>query len=99
VLSGIKAITKKEYGTIDAHWGFLGLEDPFGDFELLYGAFRFGLNCCEIPMHYRPRPYGVSKSKLFRHGTYLLRMAARGFWMFRSTNVHKSKNDTGAHIP
>lgn len=95
VLSGIKAITKKEYETIYAHWGFLGLEDPFGDFELLYGAFRFGLNCCEIPMHYRPRPYGVSKSHVFRHGFYLLRMAARGFWMFRATTVAREKIKSG----
>jgi glycosyltransferase involved in cell wall biosynthesis len=95
VLSGIKGITKKEYDTIYAHWGFLGLEDPFGDFELLYGAFRFGLKCCEIPMHYRPRPYGISKSHVFRHGIYLLRMAVRGFWMFRTTIVAKKKSSTG----
>lgn len=96
VLSGIKAITKKEYETIYAHWGFLGMEDPFGDFELLYGAFRFGLNICEIPMHYRPRPYGVSKSHALRHGFYLLRMAVRGFWMFRAAVVAKQNNYTGA---
>jgi len=96
VLSGIKAINKKEFDTIYNHWGFLGFEDPFGDFELLYGAFRFGLNFCEIPMHYRPRSYGISKSHIFRHGFYLLRMAARGYWMFRATVSHKTKKDTGA---
>jgi hypothetical protein len=92
VLSGIKAITKKEYDTIYAHWGFIGLNDPFGDFELLYGAFRFGINFCEIPMHYRPRSYGVSKSRVFCHGFYLLRMAARGFFIFRSTIAAKTKS-------
>lgn len=96
VLSGIKAISRKEYGTIYDHWGFLGLDDPFGDFELLYGAFRFGLNSCEIPMHYKPRNYGQSKSRLFSHGFYLIRMAVRGFWMFRATIVAKEKNNTGA---
>jgi hypothetical protein len=99
VLSGIKAITRKEFETIHANWGFMGLDDPFGDFELLYGAFRFGLNFCEIPMHYQPRSYGVSKSQVFRHGLYLLRMAARGFWMFRSTTVHKGKINRGASLP
>jgi glycosyl transferase family 2/methyltransferase family protein len=98
VLSGIKAITRKEFETIHAHWGFMGLDDPFGDFELLYGAFRFGLNFCEIPMHYQPRSYGVSKSRVFRHGFYLLRMAARGFWMFRSTTVHNCKINSGASL-
>lgn len=87
VLSGIKGITRKEYESIYDNWGFLGMEDPFGDFELLYGAFRFGLKSCEIPMHYRPRPYGVSKSRVFGHGLYLLRMAARGFWMFRCASI------------
>lgn len=96
VLSGIKAITRTEFATIDAHWGFLGADDPFGDFELLYGAFRFGLNFCEIPMHYRPRPYGVSKSRVFRHGSYLLAMALRGFWMFRTTTVAPVKSLQGA---
>lgn len=91
VLSGIKGITKKEFETIDSHWGFLGMEDPFGDFELLYGAFRFGLTCCEIPMHYQPRTYGVSKSQVFRHGFYLLRMAIRGFILFRATSFSKSR--------
>lgn len=91
VLSGIKAISKKEFATIDEHWGFMGLDDPFGDFELLYGAFRFGLTCCEIPMHYQPRTYGVSKSRVFRHGAYLLRMAARGFLMFRATAIAKRR--------
>jgi glycosyltransferase involved in cell wall biosynthesis len=91
VLSGIKAISRKEYETIHVYWGFLGVDDPFGDFELLYGAFRFGMNFCEIPMNYRPRPYGVSKSQVLRHGLYLVRMALRGFWMFRSTTAAKEK--------
>jgi len=91
VLSGIKAITRKEYAAINSHWGFLGVQDPFGDFELLYGAFRFGLNFCEMPMHYQPRHYGVSKSRVLRHGLYLLHMALRGFWAFRSTTVAKEK--------
>jgi hypothetical protein len=95
VLSGIKAISRKEYETIHAHWGFLGLDDPFGDFELLYGAFRFGLKFCEIPMHYRPRSYGVSKSRVFFHGNYLVRMAIRGFLMFRASSVHKNNIDKG----
>ncbi len=89
VLSGIKAITKKDYETIYPYWGFLGFRDPFGDFELLYGAFRFGLNFCELPIRYRPRPYGTSKTQFFRHGWYLVRMAAQGYWIFRSVVVKK----------
>lgn len=92
VLSGIKAIAKKDYNIIDKHWGFLKLEDPFGDFELLYGAFRFGLKFCEIPMHYQPRPYGESKTRVFGHGLYLVRMAAKGYWVFRSAYTQGGYN-------
>lgn len=84
VLSGIKAILKRDYELIYNRWGFLGLQDPFGDFELLYGAARMGLRIGEMPMRYYPRVYGTSKTNVLTHGTYLLRMAMKGYWIFRS---------------
>ena len=85
VLSGIKAILKKDYEVLYERWGFLNLTDPFGDFELLYGAARMGLRFGEIPMRYYPRVYGKPHSKLFTHGIFLLKMAAKGYWTFRKT--------------
>lgn len=85
VLSGIKAITKRDYNRLYDQWGFLGFNDPFGDFELLYGAARMGLKFGEIPMRYYPRVYGESKSHVLTHGSYLLRMAAKGYWIFRNS--------------
>ncbi len=84
VLSGIKAILKRDYNLLFDRWGFLGLQDPFGDFELLYGAARQGLRIGEVPMRYYPRIYGQSKSSVLKHGLYLLRMAVRGYLIFRS---------------
>lgn len=84
VLSGIKAIKKADYETLFDHWGFLGLDDPFGDFELLFGAARMGLKFGEIPMRYYPRNYGKPHSKLFVHGPLLLMMALKGYWTFRN---------------
>lgn len=84
VLSGIKGILKRDYNKLYERWGFLGLQDPFGDFELLYGAARMGLKIGEIPMRYYPRTYGQSKTNVLRHGIYLLRMAMSGYWIFRS---------------
>ena len=84
VLSGIKAITKRDYDRLYDQWGFLGFNDPFGDFELLYGAAKMGLKFGEIPMRYYPRRYGKSKTRLFTHGPYLLKMAAKGYWIFRN---------------
>ena len=83
VLSGIKAIRKRDYEHLYREWGFLRIEDPFGDFELLYGAARLGLKFGEIPMRYYPRTYGSSKSRVFRHGLRLLRMAGQGYLVFR----------------
>ncbi len=87
VLSGIKAINKKQYEMLYERWGFLGVNDPFGDFELLYGAARMGLKFGEIPMHYYPRVYGHSKSKVVKHGLYLANMALKGYKIFRSNKV------------
>lgn len=84
VLSGIKGILKRDYDKLYNQWGFLGFDDPFGDFELLYGAARMGLKIGEIPMRYYPRIYGRSKSNVLTHGAYLLRMAIKGYLIFRS---------------
>ena len=84
VLSGIKAILKRDYEVLYKRWGFLGLTDPFGDFELLYGASRMGLKIGEIPIRYYPRTYGETKTKPWRHGLYLLKMALKGYFIFRN---------------
>lgn len=83
ILSGIKAILKRDYDVLYKRWGFLGLTDPFGDFELLYGAARMGLKIGEIPIRYYPRTYGETKTHPWRHGFYLLRMAIKGYFIFR----------------
>lgn len=84
VLSGIKVITKSGYEKVYQTWGKLGVSDPFGDFELLYGAVRHGLKIGEIPMRYYPRVYGKSKTSIFVHGPILIKMALFGYWIFRS---------------
>ncbi|HBX52302.1 MAG: hypothetical protein A2275_16410 [Bacteroidetes bacterium RIFOXYA12_FULL_35_11] len=88
-LSGIKAIYKKDYINVYDSWGMLGINDPFGDFELLFGSVRYGLKIGEIPMHYKPRTFGESKTKFFRHGFYLLRMAFTGYFVFRNSKIAK----------
>jgi hypothetical protein len=83
VLSGIKGIQRAHCERLLARWGQLGETDPFGDFELLFGAMRLGLKGVELPIHYRPRSYGRSKTRPFAHGVVLLRMALRAFFLFR----------------
>lgn len=84
VLSGIKAITKDDFKTIYSEWDKMGIEDPFGDFELLLGASRFGLRIGEIPMHYKSRSYGVSKSLIFTHGYQLTKLLMKAYFIFRN---------------
>jgi len=83
VLCGIKSILKRDFNLIYKRWGFLGFEDPFGDFELIYGATRMGLKFGEIPTRYYSRTYGETKTRPFTHGLYLLKMAAKGYLIFR----------------
>lgn len=84
VLSGIKAITKVGYEKVYSTWGSLGVVDPFGDFELLYGSVRHGLKIGEVPMRYYPRVYGKPMSSIWSHGPILMKMAFEGYWIFRS---------------
>ncbi len=83
VLSGIKAIRKRDFDRLLLRWDSWGTNDPFGDFELLFGAVRLGLKTAWQPIHYYPRPYGRSKTRVFHHGPILARMAFKAFLKFR----------------
>ena len=50
--------------------------DPFGDFDLIFGAARLNMKITEIPIRYRNRTYGTTNISRFKHGLLLLRMSA-----------------------
>lgn len=83
VLCGLKAIDRRQFARLRKRWGFLGLFDPFGDFELIFGAAALGLKICEVPTRYSVRQYGEPKSRFFTHGPMLVRMAARATRVFK----------------
>ena len=83
VLSGIKAIHRWNYERLLMRWGTLGVEDPFGDFELLFGAMRLGLKGSELPIHYLPRAHGDTKTRVFFHGWMLVKMSFVAILKFR----------------
>ncbi len=83
VLCGLKGFDCKQFGRIRRNWGFLGADDPFSDFEMLFGASRLGLKICEVPTRYCPRIYGTTKTKFLKHGWMLARMAVRATGVFR----------------
>lgn len=83
VLCGLKAIDRRQFVRLERNWGFLGLFDPFGDFELLFGASRLGLKISEVPTRYTSRSYGETKSRFVKHGLMLVRMVIRATWVFK----------------
>ena len=84
-LCGSKVLLREDYEKIAAHRAYFGNFDPFGDFDLLFGAAKLNLKIVEIPVRYRDRTYGSTNISRFRHGWLLLRMsvfAARKFKFF-----------------
>ncbi len=73
-LCGTKVIFKKDYERIAAGRAYFGDFDPFGDFDLLFGASKLNLKIVEMPIRYQERSYGNTSISRFRHGLLLLRM-------------------------
>ena len=73
-LCGTKVLWKKDYGRINQNRSYFGDFDPFGDFDLLFGAAKLNLKMIQIPIRYRERTYGSTNIQRFRHGLVLLRM-------------------------
>jgi ubiquinone/menaquinone biosynthesis C-methylase UbiE len=74
-LCGTKVLFKKDYEKIKANRSYFGDFDPFGDFDLLFGAAKLNLNIVEIIVRYKERQYGSTQISRFRHGLLLLRMS------------------------
>ncbi len=75
-LCGTKALWRRDYLAIAANRAHFGEFDPFGDFDLLFGAARLNLKIADLPVRYRERTYGTTNIRRWRHGWLLLRMVA-----------------------
>jgi SAM-dependent methyltransferase len=75
-LCGTKVIFKDDYKRLIENRKFFGDFDPFGDFDLIFGAHKLNLKIVEIPIRYRDRTYGTTNISRFKHGFLLLRMCA-----------------------
>ncbi|MGO7423146.1 glycosyl transferase, partial [Rhizobium ruizarguesonis] len=62
------------YLKLQANRSYFGDFDPFGDFDLIFGAARMGLKIVEVPIGYRERVYGETNISRWRHGAILLAM-------------------------
>ncbi|MEW6335703.1 MAG: glycosyltransferase family 2 protein, partial [Thermodesulfobacteriota bacterium] len=75
-LCGTKVLWKRDYDLIAANRKAFGDFDPFGDYDLIFGAARLGLKIVDLPVRYRARTYGTTNIRRWRHGWLLLRMVA-----------------------
>ena len=75
-LCGTKVFRRRAYEKIQAGRSYFGEFDPFGDFDLIFGASKQSLRIVEIPVHYKARTYGETQISRFRDGLLLLRMVA-----------------------
>jgi len=78
-LCGTKVLRREHYRLIAANRSHFGDLDPFGDFDLLFGAAHLGLSIIDVPVHYRARAAGESKIINSRHAPLLFRMSLIGF--------------------
>lgn len=74
-LCGTKVLLKKDYDLIWANRAYFGDFDPFGDFDLLFGAAKLNLKIVEVIVRYRDREYGSTQISRFTHGWLLIRMS------------------------
>ena len=74
-LCGTKVLFKKDYEHIINNRKYFGDFDPFGDFDLLFGASKLNLKIVEMPIRYKDRQYGETQIKRFSHGWLLIKMS------------------------
>ncbi len=74
-LCGTKVLWADDYRRLADSRNYFGDFDPFGDFDLLFGAAKLNLKIMEIPIRYHARRYGDTNIQRWRHGVLLLKMA------------------------
>jgi SAM-dependent methyltransferase len=74
-LCGTKVILKEDYEKIKNNRNYFGDFDPFGDFDLLFGAAKLNLKIIEVPVRYKDRKYGTTQINRFKHGWLLIKMS------------------------
>jgi SAM-dependent methyltransferase len=82
-LCGTKVLLREDYERIASARAYFGEFDPFGDFDLLFGAARLNLKIVDLPVRYHPRTYGETNISRWAHGWLLMRMALFALWKFR----------------
>ncbi len=83
-LCGTKVIRRQDYVRLKEDRAYFGDFDPFGDFQLIFGASKLGLRIVEIPIHYANRTYGETQISRIREGFILIRMVMVAFMRIKA---------------
>lgn len=83
-LCGTKVLFREDYERIVQNRSYFGDFDPFGDFDLLFGASKLNLKILEVPIRYQDRTYGTTNIHRFAHGWLLLKMTVYGFFRLKA---------------
>ena len=75
-LCGTKVMWRDDYAKIAANRSYFGDFDPFGDYDLIFGAAKLNRKIIDLPIRYRDRTYGTTNISRWKHGVLLLRMVA-----------------------
>lgn len=75
-LCGTKVVWKQDWQRIQATRAFFGYLDPFGDFDMLFGAAKLDMKILDLPIRYAARTYGDTNISRWSHGVQLLRMCS-----------------------
>jgi len=81
-LCGTKVMFKDDYVRLTKNRKFFGDFDPFGDFDLIFGAYKLNLKIIDLPIRYKERIYGDTNISRFKHGFLLLKM-----WFFAAGKI------------
>lgn len=73
-LCGTKVMLRSDYQQLAANRSYFGDFDPFGDFDLIFGAAKLNLKIVDLPVRYRERVYGDTNISRWSGGVLLLRM-------------------------
>lgn len=83
-LCGTKVLRRSDYERLKAGRAYFGDFDPFGDFDLIFGAAKLNLRCVEVPIRYAARTYGETQISRFSHGLMLIKMVIFVFFRIKA---------------
>jgi SAM-dependent methyltransferase len=82
-LCGTKVLQREDYQRIAANRAYFGDFDPFGDYDLIFGAAKLNRKIIDLPIRYRERTYGTTNISRWKHGWLLVRMVWFAAWRLK----------------